>query len=315
MKPSTGIKRFWLFCRDNYAPLFHVAFSAAWALGLLAYFGAVTPATTQMPFGLELVASIATLLVVLFFLRAADEIKDYEYDRKHNPDRPLVTGLVTRGDLYLYMAGAAVITALLNVWAVLPIAVVLVVEYLWSYALIALEHRWPRIGEGMFLAQLFTFPVNIMLSLYLLLVFGHVAGSEVTVAMVWGIVLFSSAFLHFEYSRKCAWPHQVSRKERLYLHEVGLPGALALVVLTGAVASVGTVVAFAPWQQEGAAALTGYLPLLPLALVPWSMKRFFAAGCLSAPRQPYALKPGAMIFLSSYYFTVFVHGLAAGAFS
>lgn len=37
-------------------------------------------------------------------IRAADELKDYDYDRIHNPDRLLVTGALTKLDMWGILA-------------------------------------------------------------------------------------------------------------------------------------------------------------------------------------------------------------------
>lgn len=108
------IKRLWRYLRMMFPlhrvpPVFLLAFAVAW--------GTITAVEgTELRFDPRLVAGAFTFVLFAMLLRVMDEFKDYDIDRRLFPDRPLITGMVTRRDLTVLGWAIVVTLFLLNVW-------------------------------------------------------------------------------------------------------------------------------------------------------------------------------------------------------
>ncbi|HET8705941.1 MAG TPA: hypothetical protein VFM46_06530, partial [Pseudomonadales bacterium] len=77
------------FANNVFAPTLHIFFAAFWSMSLLGNYVAVANPSTWS-FGLTTLLVIGSFFMVLFYLRMVDEVKDFEYDKIYNTDRPLV---------------------------------------------------------------------------------------------------------------------------------------------------------------------------------------------------------------------------------
>src|SRR5262245_31147321 len=97
----------WQFCRERFPLAAHAPMVAVFALGNVAV---VEGAPRAHPLSLARFAAVWAIGMLFFFrLRCFDEIKDYDVDRRHNPDRPLARGLVTHRQLLGAIAAAFVV--------------------------------------------------------------------------------------------------------------------------------------------------------------------------------------------------------------
>ncbi len=91
------ISRWWQFLRERHDPigisLMVLAFFAANAA--LTYDPARVPA---MPDSITLVGGFLLIWFLFLHMRLFDEVKDYQFDREHNPERPLARGLISLGE-------------------------------------------------------------------------------------------------------------------------------------------------------------------------------------------------------------------------
>ncbi|WP_422376621.1 UbiA family prenyltransferase [Roseibium sp.] len=89
---------------------------------------------------------IAFLIVMVFFfqMRALDEVKDAETDRRYRPERPIPRGLVSLG-LILWIAGVAVLPAVLGAYWVSPLLLLLVILAWGWLALMSFEFFAPKV--------------------------------------------------------------------------------------------------------------------------------------------------------------------------
>lgn len=249
------------FMKDVYAPRLHVAFAAAWFLALEGTLR-VVEGRAGWSFDLATLAAIATLFLVLFFLRVVDELKDLDYDRVHNPDRPLVRGAVTVRQLVGWMAGTALIVVAINAPISPWLVAIAIADMVWGLVLVALERRSPRVRNGMFLNLLVTYPVNIALSVYGYAFVLARSGGAPSLRGSLVIVAFAFAFLNYEILRKTVWPHLAEESERLYSHALGGHGAIGLAFgfALGATAILATLLSTSarPWLSVFA-----FLPLIP----------------------------------------------------
>jgi hypothetical protein len=80
------------FVDEVYAPGLHLVFAAAWFLALQGTVVVAEGHGRVLRLDAGVLACMLTIFLALFFLRVLDEWKDCEYDRVHNPERPLGPG-------------------------------------------------------------------------------------------------------------------------------------------------------------------------------------------------------------------------------
>lgn len=208
------------FVATRFTPLVYVSYGVLWALSLEAAVGALagTPWRPSWASGLR----AASVVFALLFLRMLDEQKDLAYDREHNPDRPLVTGAVTAGELRAAMAVLAVAGAVANVVVSVVSALVYLAALGYGLLLAVAERAYPRLAEGPLVGLLVAYPVQVIVSVYLLV--------SVNARPGWGIaavlLAYAGAFLHFEFARKTRWGGGAG--ERLYSQVLGPVGSAAV---------------------------------------------------------------------------------------
>jgi hypothetical protein len=216
------------FVREVYAPGLHAAYAAAWFLALEGTLVSVEGRGVPWRFDASVLVGVVTLFLVLFFLRVVDEWKDLDYDRVHNPARPLVRGAVTKNDLFAYLGGTALLVLALNAASSWKLAFIAGLDMAWGLFLVRLERVSARVRDGMFANLLVTYPVNVALSVYTYAFFLERYGAAPSVRGVLILLGFALAFLNYEVSRKTAWPHVAGPDERLYSHVLGGERAIAL---------------------------------------------------------------------------------------
>lgn len=290
--------RLWAFTSRVYAPGLHVAYAAFWFLALD---GALSAAAGRdfRP-GVDAALAIASNFLVLFFLRVLDEIKDLDYDRRHNPDRPLVSGLVTVSDLVGYLTITAVLVALVNTLLSPLLLAIAIADLAWGVALVFVERAVPRVRDHMGWNLLVTYPVNVLLSVYTYAFFVERQGAASTSGLLL-LGAFTLAFLTYEIGRKTKWPRDAEPGERLYSRALGVPGAAALALGCALGATTLALAVFTPWREEGARAAAAWAQLVPA--IPAAIG---TAGFLAGGR---TLKPFALGFLFLFYIALV--GLAA----
>jgi len=220
------MKKFNQFCTDIYNPFVHFYFSLNWVLALFVGFSLNHQQTIS--FNPYLVVSIITLYLALLHLRVLDEVKDYEYDKIHNPERPLVRGSVQFKDLWLYSSIACMGFLCLNMLNGKMVLTILVIEILYSYLLISLEKKFDLIRENMLINLIFTYPVNVLLSVYAIVLFAHVSTTELHSNDYYLVTSFATAFLYYEFSRKITHPRFAKSGKKYYSDFFGFVPSLLI---------------------------------------------------------------------------------------
>lgn len=146
------------------------------------------------------------------FLRMVDDLKDLDYDRRHNPSRPLVQGRITTRELQVAMAPTATV-ALLLAGAVSPVsAAVLAVALGYGLGLWWTESRVGWIRDRPLVNLAVVCPAQFLVTGFIMVGQSGLGVSALAVPLV-----FTSAFLHLEFARKTSRgaddddPHSYSR--------------------------------------------------------------------------------------------------------
>lgn len=225
-----------------------------------------------------------TVVSTLLFLRMADEQKDLAYDRVHHPDRPLVTGAITATELRAAMTAITAAVAAVNA-LVSPVSTVLALLPLgYGLVLVVLEHRSRRIRDGLLLNLCVTYPVQILIGLYLY----YSPASTGVLRADWRVVpllgVFAGIFLHFEFARKTR--RGGGAEERLYSNVLGSTGSAVAALALGSGAVLLEVLLVHPWTHPRGGPLFAVLAAVAAALPALGAWRFLARGRQAWPLAP-----------------------------
>jgi 4-hydroxybenzoate polyprenyltransferase len=271
------IRRWGSYVGAAYRPSVQIPYMVSWAVGLTALFACVTGAVTRWQPDAGLLVTVLTLVVDMLLMRALDDIRDHDYDRRVNPGRPLPSGLVRERDLVTMVALGSALLLLLNAGRGAAL-VMLAVQMGYTAAVIALDRLagWPH-PDRLGLQLAVNLPIQTLLSLYVYAGFLRAEHLGPSVAGLVAVVSVTTGALCLELGRKAT--RRPRPGERTYVTVLG-PSGTSLAALAAAVAATAIVlVTLAPWQPGSR---WGWLVLAPLALPALAVARF-AAGAVRWP--------------------------------
>lgn len=269
------------FVLGSYAPLPSAVFAVLWAYGITGLFAAVDPSGSGWRPGAGTAVAAVTLFIDLLLMRALDDVRDLDYDRRFHPRRPLASGAVRVRDLVvLYGAGAVVLMALNAAWPWR--AAVLLVQLGYAAAAVWAHQRWGRPpGDRLFTSLLVSLPAPVLLHVYLYAGHLHSAGHGPD---AYGLVAMTVAVLAAGHAEPAGKLTRAPRAgERTYVTTLGVTGTLALALAVAAL-SAALLAAFA---RPGWWTLAAVAPLAVPAVAAWD----FARGRTRWPRSATAAYP------------------------
>lgn len=252
------------FVAGSYPPL-AVLLAVVWAFGQSSLYAALDPRAHHWRPGGDTVIAAATLVVDLLLMRAVDDVRDLDYDRRHNPGRPLASGAVHKQDLLALCVAGAASLLVLNAWDPAACAI-LAVQFAYVFAALLIYKRWRRPNaDNLLTSLLVSLPVPLLAQVYLYARYLHAEGLHPAREGATAIAIVLLARLHSEFARKTV--RNPAAEERTYVHNFGFIGAVSAALTTAGLASI-LILRLAPWP----AALLGLVPLW-WALVPtWQLK-------------------------------------------
>ncbi|MFD0654547.1 hypothetical protein ACFQ2Y_44795 [Streptomyces malaysiensis subsp. malaysiensis] len=175
------------FVLRMFRPQIYVTYGVLWTLALEGSAEALSGSAAHWTPSWSTVARAVSVVLALLFARMVDEQKDLEYDRTHNPDRPLVTGAITAAELRGAMAFSTVVVVVLNTFVSAFSVLLILLALGYTLFLVALERRFPRFGERLIANLLVSYPVQLLLSgyLYVSLLTGDEIGGDGRAAPSW----------------------------------------------------------------------------------------------------------------------------------
>ncbi|WP_249359578.1 hypothetical protein [Nocardia cyriacigeorgica] len=263
--PVASLVRIARFTAVMYKP-HYLLYGILWVLALEGTAALVTDPEASWRPSWATALRIVVVAFVLLYLRMVDEQKDLDYDRVHNPDRPLVTGAVTAGDLRAAMAviavGAIAASLLLSIGSAVAIAAVLA----YGLALWGLERISAPIRRNILLNLLVTYPVQLLVTAYVVISAIDTGDVEPGWQAGAAAVIFAGAFLQFEFARKTS---RISRPGQMYYsNALGTTGSMFAALGCAVLAVAADIALVRPWEHDGARAVIGWIPLA-LLLIPF----------------------------------------------
>ncbi|WP_026189953.1 UbiA prenyltransferase family protein [Salinispora mooreana] len=259
---APALLRYRAFLGAVFAPGVHVTYGLLWACAYEA--AAVMAAGGVWRPSVGSLVRAMTIIVVLLHLRLADERMDESYDRIHNPDRPLITGLVSVLELRRAGWATAALAIVINVplapWS--AVAVALLVGY--TALITRLTLHSPRLRDRALLYIVVAYPVQLLIGVYL---YTSVTGAETVqpgIRPALLIIVFAAAFLHFEFARKTV--RDPDPGARTYsATALGVTGSGVLTLGWALLACALLAAITEPWQMSVAAHLPYVALVFPVA--------------------------------------------------
>ncbi|WP_327096255.1 hypothetical protein OIE68_41105 [Nocardia vinacea] len=287
-----SVVRVFRFTAVMYKPQY-LLYGVLWVLALEGTAALVSqPDSAWHPTG-STVLRIVVVAFVLLYLRMVDEQKDLDYDRVHNPDRPLVTGAISAGELRAAMGviavGAIAASLTLSVVSALMIAAVLA----YGLALWGLERLSATIRTDILANLAVTYPVQLLVTAYVVLSAadtGEVRAIWKTAAVA---LIFAGAFLQFELARKTSRTPRTD--EHFYSNALGATGSTAFGLLCAAVAAATDIALVQPWTYTSAQAVIAWIPSALLVLPIWGAVKF-----VRGSKPDYPVLPAVLFILTLY---------------
>jgi hypothetical protein len=257
------IERLRCYVLGSYPPAFYLPYAAAWALGGMALFALGQRDAPAWRPGWGALVTVATFVIVLLLVRGIDDLRDLEYDREYNPRRPLPSGAVGVADLAVLIPVCALVALGLNS-ARGAIALALAAPLAYAAVLLITERnlRWPP-GHAMVLSSLISFPVQILLDLYLYAALLHDTGRAAGPGMIVPLLVVLTVFIHLELARKITRTPRPG--ERSYVIAFGVDATAVAALTAVGISTVLGLLLVEPWRHAAGAGW-GWLVLAPLAL-------------------------------------------------
>lgn len=232
MTASVGIPNFIL---TRYPPVLSSVYAVAFGAGGIGLFAALAgdPITVS---AIPLLGIVTiTLLADLLIMRVVDDIRDQDYDRVANPQRPVASGEIQVRDLSTLTAACVTIIGAANLF--FPAGFVVIVgQLLYAAAVMVVGQRFPATrGDNLVLNLLVGIPVQLLLYVYLLVSFIEIQ-QEVPEASVCalGILILTLCAGQVEFGKKLV--RQPAPGERSYVNSIGYLATSLLTMGTGPLA-------------------------------------------------------------------------------
>ncbi|MGW5095473.1 hypothetical protein ACWEQ1_34150 [Streptomyces nodosus] len=266
---------FWRFFSRRFPAPRYLAYVVLWPAGVLGALAPLHPAGTPVgPGAAQQVCAALALFVILFFMRAVDEIKDLDYDRRFHPDRPLVTGETDTTTIRLYLAASAALATALST-VVGPTAVVTGTAIMaYSVLLLLLENTYQRFRDSVWGNIAVTIQLKTVLISYVALQAGSAGAGTAPLPTALVVLSFLLAYLHWEIARKTIRTQFALPGEKLYSTAIGAPWSLGVagaLMLTACALRAGVTLG-SDTDETRPAALA--LLAVPVALVAWGIIDF-----------------------------------------
>jgi hypothetical protein len=223
------------FIVTRYPPVLSSVYALAFGAGGIGLFAALSGdriTTSAIP---VLGMVTVTLLADLLIMRVIDDIRDQDYDRVADPQRPVASGAIQLRDLAMLTAACVTTIVAANLFFHAGM-VVIVGQLLYAAAVLTLGQRFPATrGDNLVLNVLVGFPVQLLLYAYLFVAFIEIQ-HEVPDAYVCalGILILTLCDTQLEFGKKLARRPAVG--ERSYTNSLGYLTTLFLTIGSGPLA-------------------------------------------------------------------------------
>lgn len=160
------LKRLYIYYKERY-PIFLRLLLGLIVFGEIYFIVLLNRGITSFNIGLQEVIGSYTVFAFLLWLRVADDLKDYETDKKLFPDRPLPSGRSKINEVVISCVIFEVIAVILN-YLFMPNFVFFIVLYIYGYLMSKWFFQRSKIQPSLPLALITHNPVQAFVNLYII---------------------------------------------------------------------------------------------------------------------------------------------------
>jgi hypothetical protein len=223
------------FVLNRYPPVLSSVYVLAFGTGGIGLFAALAGEHISAS-AIPIVGMVAaTLFFDLLIMRVLDDIRDRDYDRVANPQRPVASGEVALRDLYALCAVCVTVIVVANM-SFHSGMIVVAGQLLYAGAVMAVGQRFAVTrGDSLMLNLLVSSPVQLLLYAYLLAAFTEIrTGAPTVLVGGLGILILTLCASQVEFGKKLVrWP---AAGERSYVNSLGYQATSLLTIGTGPLA-------------------------------------------------------------------------------
>lgn len=223
------------FVMRRYPPVLASVYVLAFGVGGIGLFASLAGERIPLSAIPILGIVVVTLFADLLIMRVLDDIRDSDYDRIANPQRPVASGAVAHRDLSTLCALCMTVIVVTNLF--LPSGLfVLVVQLLYTGVLMAVGHRFPATrGDNLVVNLLVGVPVQLLLYVYLFVASAKINANSPTAGVGGlGILILTLCAGQVEFGKKLV--RQPTPGERSYVNSIGYQATSLLTIGTGPLA-------------------------------------------------------------------------------
>ena len=160
------LKRLHIYYKERY-PIFSRILLGLIVFGEIYFIVLLNKGITNFNIGIQEVVGGYTVFAFLLWLRVADDLKDYETDKKLFPERPLPSGRTTIHDVVISCSIVELIAVILN-YIYMPNFIFFIILYAYGYLMSKWFFQRSKIQPSLPLALITHNPVQMFVNLYIL---------------------------------------------------------------------------------------------------------------------------------------------------
>ena len=160
------LKRLYLYYHERFPFLLRLLLGGI-IFGEIYFIVLLNQGVTTFFFSYQELIGCYTVFAFLLWLRVADDLKDYETDKKLFPNRPLQRGVTTKKDIFYSCLVIETIALILNI-LFMPNKVFFIILYLYGYLMSKWFFKKNKIQPSLPLALVTHNPVQMFVNLYII---------------------------------------------------------------------------------------------------------------------------------------------------
>ena len=160
------LKRLHIYYKERY-PIFSRILLGLIVFGEIYFIVLLNKGITNFNIGIQEVVGGYTVFAFLLWLRVADDLKDYETDKKLFPERPLPSGRTTIHDVVISCSIVELIAVILN-YIYMPNFIFFIILYAYGYLMSKWFFQRSKIQPSLPLALITHNPVQMFVNLYII---------------------------------------------------------------------------------------------------------------------------------------------------
>ena len=160
------LKRIYIYYKERF-PFFLRILVGLIVFGEIYFIVLLNRGVTNFNIGIQEIIGSYTVYAFLLWLRVADDLKDYETDKRLFPDRPLPSGRVKIKDVVISCAIVEAIAIILNI-IFMPNIIFFIILYIYGYLMSKWFFQREKIQPSLPLALITHNPVQLFVNLYII---------------------------------------------------------------------------------------------------------------------------------------------------